>query len=131
MSTGENMNILLSGALDSFVQLIGALIIFAFVIGITYLTTRWMGDIQKGRNHNKNLRIIETIGVGNNKMISIVEVGTVYLVVSVGKDEVHLLTQLNREQLKDLSFDEQKSCEIQQESFSEILSKLKDKLPKK
>ena len=125
------MNILLSGALDRFVQLIGALIIFAFVIGITYLTTRWMGDIQKGRNHNKNLRIIETIGVGNNKMISIVEVGTVYLVVSVGKDEVHLLTQLNREQLKDLSFDEQKSCKIQQESFSEILSKLKDKLPKK
>ena len=125
------MNILLSGALDSFVQLIGALIIFAFVIGITYLTTRWMGDIQKGRNHNKNLRIIETIGVGKNKMISIVEVGTVYLVVSVGKDEVHLLTQLNREQLKDLSFDEQKSCKIQQESFSEILSKLKDKLPKK
>lgn len=125
------MNILLSGALDSFVQLIGALIIFAFVIGIIYLTTRWMGGIQKGRNHNKNLRIIETIGVGNNKMISIVEVGTVYLVVSVGKDEVHLLTQLNREQLKDLSFDEQKTCEIQQESFSEILSKLKDKLPKK
>ena len=125
------MNILLSGALDSFVQLIGALIIFAFVIGITCLTTRWMGGIQKGRNHNKNLRIIETIGVGNNKMISIVEVGTVYLVVSVGKDEVHLLTQLNREQLKDLSFDEQKSCKIQQESFSEILSKLKDKLPKK
>ena len=125
------MNILLSGALDSFVQLIGALIIFAFVIGITYLTTRWMGGIQKGRNHNKNLRIIEMIGVGNNKMISIVEVGTVYLVVSVGKDEVHLLTQLNREQLKDLSFDEQKTCEIQQESFSEILSKLKDKLPKK
>lgn len=125
------MNILLSGALDSFVQLIGALIIFAFVIGITYLTTHWMGGIQKGRNHNKNLRIIETIGVGNNKMISIVEVGTVYLVVSVGKDEVHLLTQLNREQLKDLSFDEQKTCEIQQESFSEILSKLKDKLPKK
>ena len=73
MAAGENMNILLSGAFDSFVQLIGALIIFAFVIGITYLTTRWMGGIQKGRNNNKNLHIIETIGVGNNKMISIVE----------------------------------------------------------
>lgn len=67
MAAGENMNILLSGAFDSFVQLIGALIIFAFVIGITYLTTRWMGGIQKGRNNNKNLHIIETIGVGNNK----------------------------------------------------------------
>ena len=128
--TGENMNILLSGALDSFVQLIGALIIFAFVIGITYLTTRWRGGIQKGRSNNKNLHIIESISVGNNKMISIVEAGTVYLVVSVGKDEVHLLAQLNRDQLKDFSFEEQKTVETQ-ESFAEILSKIKDKLPKK
>lgn len=128
--TGEDMNILLSGALDSFVQLIGALIIFAFVIGITYLTTRWMGGIQKGRSNNKNLHIIESISVGNNKMISIVEAGTVYLVVSVGKDEVHLLAQLTRDQLKDFSFEEQKTVETQ-ESFAEILSKIKDKLPKK
>lgn len=124
------MNILLSGALDSFVQLIGALIIFAFVIGITYLTTRWMGGIQKGRSNNKNLHIIESISVGNNKMISIVEAGTVYLVVSVGKDEVHLLAQLTRDQLEDFSFEEQKTVETQ-ESFAEILSKIKDKLPKK
>lgn len=128
--TGENMNILLSGALDSFVQLIGALIIFAFVIGITYLTTRWMGGIQKGRSNNKNLHIIESISVGNNKMISIVEAGTVYLVVSVGKDEVHLLAQLTRDQLKDFSFENPKTVETQ-ESFAEILSKIKDKLPKK
>lgn len=131
MAAGENMNILLSGAFDSFVQLIEALIIFAFVIGITYLTTRWMGGIQKGRNNNKNLHIIETIGVGNNKMISIVEAGTVYLVVSVGKDEVHLLAQLTREQLKDFSFESQQKTVETQESFSEILSKLKDRLPKK
>ena len=128
--TGENMNILLSRALDSFVQLIGALIIFAFVIGITYLTTRWMGGIQKGRSNNKNLHIIESISVGNNKMISIVEAGTVYLVVSVGKDEVHLLAQLTRDQLKDFSFENLKTVETQ-ESFAEILSKIKDKLPKK
>lgn len=128
--TGENMNILLSGALDSFVQLIGALIIFAFVIGITYLTTRWMGGIQKGRSNNKNLHIIESISVGNDKMISIVEAGTVYLVVSVGKDEVHLLAQLTRDQLKDFSFENPKTVETQ-ESFAEILSKIKDKLPKK
>ena len=73
---------------------------------------------------------IETINVGNNKYISIVEAGTVYLVVSVGKDEVHLLTQLTREQLKDFSFEHVEEKESQ-ESFTEILEKLKDKLPKK
>lgn len=64
-------------------------------------------------------------------MISIVEAGTVYLVVSVGKDEVHLLAQLTREQLKDFSFESQQKTVETQESFSEILSKLKDRLPKK
>ena len=124
------MTILLSSSFHSLVQLIGALIIFAFVLGITYLTTRWMGGFFKSRSNNKNLHIIETINVGNNKYISIVEAGTVYLVVSVGKDEVHLLTQLTREQLKDFSFEHVEEKESQ-ESFTEILEKLKDKLPKK
>ena len=124
------MTILLSSSFHSLVQLIGALIIFAFVLGITYLKTRWMVGFQKSRSNNKNLHIIETINVGNNKYISIVEAGTVYLVVSVGKDEVHLLTQLTREQLKDFSFEHVEEKESQ-ESFSEILEKLKDKLPKK
>ena len=124
------MTILLSSSFHSLVQLIGALLIFAFVLGITYLTTRWMGGFQKSRSNNKNLHIIETINVGNNKYISIVEAGTVYLVVSVGKDEVHLLTQLTREQLKDFSFEHVGEKESQ-ESFTEILEKLKDKLPKK
>lgn len=124
------MVMLLSSSIHSLVQLIGALIIFAFVLGVTYLTTRWMGGFQKSRSNNKNLHVIETISVGNNKYISIVEAGTVYLVVSVGKDEVHLLTRLTREQLKDFSFEHQGEKE-KQESFVEILGKFKDKLPKK
>jgi flagellar protein FliO/FliZ len=124
------MNILLAGSLESFIQLLGALIIFMFVIVITYLTTRWMGGFQKARSNNKNLHIVETIGVGNNKLISIVEVGTIYLVVSVGKDEVHLLAQLERDQLKEFSFEEEQNS-MSKESFAEIMNKLKDKLPKK
>ena len=98
-------NVLLTGSLESFIQLLGALFIFAVVLAATYLTTRWMGGMQRGRQNNKNLHVIETISVGNNKMISIVEVGSVYLVVSVGKEEVHLLAQLTRDQLKDFSFE--------------------------
>lgn len=78
----------------------GCTVYFAVVLAATYLTTRWMGGMQRGRQNNKNLHVIETISVGNNKMISIVEVGSVYLVVSVGKEEVHLLAQLTRDQLK-------------------------------
>ena len=118
-------NVLLTGSLESFIQLLGALFIFAVVLAATYLTTRWMGGMQRGRQNNKNLHVIETISVGNNKMISIVEVGSVYLVVSVGKEEVHLLAQLTRDQLKDFSFELEQSGK-KQDSFAEILNQLKD-----
>lgn len=123
------MSILLSGTLETFLQLISSLIIFIFVLLMVYLVTKWMGSVQKGQSHNKNLHIVETIGVGNNKMISIVQAGTEYLVVSIGKDEVHLLTKLSREELADLSFEEERNSSS--ESFTEVFKKLKEKLPKK
>lgn len=124
------MFILLSGSLESFLQLIGVLIIFLFVLVITWLTTRWMGNYQKGRSHNKNLRVIETIGVGSNKMISIVAAGKKYLIVSIGKEEVHLLAELAEEELYDLSAADQ-GGEHSSESFSEILDRFRERFPKK
>lgn len=119
--------ILILSSLDSFVQLITVLVIFVFVLIITYFTTRWMAGIQKGRSFNKNLRIIETISVGNNKMVSIVQVGEKYLVVSIGKDEVHYLTELKQEELRDLSFMNPDSQNDKQDPFAEIFGRLKEK----
>ncbi len=119
--------ILILSSLDSFVQLITVLVIFIFVLIITYFTTRWMAGIQKGRSFNKNLRIIETISAGNNKMISIVQAGEKYLVVSIGKDEVHYLTELKQEELKDLSFMNPDNQNDKQDPFAEIYGRLKQK----
>ena len=119
--------ILILSSLDSFVQLITVLVIFIFVLIITYFTTRWMAGIQKGRSFNKNLRIIETISAGNNKMISIVKAGEKYLVVSIGKDEVHYLTELKQEELKDLSFMNPDNQNDKQDPFAEIYGRLKEK----
>ncbi len=124
------MNILLTSSLESFFKLIGVLVIFVFVLAITWFSTKWMAGYQKTHSLNKNLRVIESMRVGNNKLISIVEAGTKYLVISIGKDEIHFLTELTQEQMKDLSFLEEKP-DAMQESFQQILAKLKDKRPKK
>lgn len=125
------MNILLVSSFESFLQLVGLLIIFAVVLMATWLTTRWMGGYQKAHATNKNLKIIETIPMGNNKMISIVKAGQVYLVVSVGKDEIHLLSELTREELADFSFENESSTTPIPESFQELLDKVKGKVSKK
>lgn len=129
--------ILLSSSWNSFIQLLGALVIFAFVLVITYLVTRWLGNYQKTNMHNKNLQIIETLGVGNNKYISLVKTGKVYLVIAVGKDDVTMLAELTEEQLEEVpSFEVSGSSlktqgKIGTESFQDILDKLKGHIPKK
>ena len=115
----------MTSSLESFMQRISVLVIFVFVLVITYVTTRWMAGFQKSRSYNKNLKIIETIAVGNNKLISIVAVGKKYIAVSVGKDDVHFLTEIKEDELKDLSFLDEADKESAKESFANILEKLK------
>ena len=122
----------LSASMESFLQLISALLIFALVLLLTYFTTHWVGSYQKIRMRSKNLQVIESLSAGNNKSICLIKAGTDYLVVAVGKDEMHLLTTLKEEQLTDVSFmDEGLETQVTGESFQEILGQLKDKMSKK
>lgn len=125
------LNSSLGASFKSFVQLMGTLLIFLFVLLCAYLTSRWMGGYQKAHSANKNLKIVETVRVGNNKMISIVQAGTKYLVVSIGKDEVNLLGELSEEELVERIPLESDQSIPMQESFQELLDKLKEKIPKK
>lgn len=126
--------VLLSGRVSgggNFLQLLGALLIFAFVLVITYYTTRWIANYQKQQNLQRNLKVIETMKLTTNKYIQIIEVGEVYLVIGVGKDEITMLAQLDREQLNDVELSEYGNRNHTGESFQKILSQLKDRLPKK
>lgn len=124
--------LMLSASMESFLQLIVALLIFVFVLGITYITTRWIGKYQKGHMNSKNLRIIETIPAGQNKNICLLKAGTEYLVLAIGKDEIHSLATLTEDQLTDLSFmNEIPDTMVTTESFQEIFGQLKDKMSKK
>ena len=75
--------LMLSASMESFLQLIVALLIFVIVLGLTYVTTRWIGKYQKVHMNSKNLRIIETIPAGANKNICLVKAGKEYLVVAI------------------------------------------------
>lgn len=122
--------LLASSTMESFLELLGVLLIFVFVLVITYLCSKWMAGYQKVHMKAKNLQIIETIPAGNNKMICLIKAGTEYLVVAVGKDEIHPLTTLSEEQLTDLSFMNEETTRSE-ESFQEIFGQFRDKLSKK
>lgn len=134
--------ILLSSSLNSFLQLLGVLIIFAFVLVITYFTTRWIGGVQKSQMAGKSLQVIETARLAGNKYLQMIKAGEVYLIVAVGKDEVTMLAKLtaeelgvSEEQLAD-AMHTMKSGKKEnnlegQETFQAVLDRFKTHFPKK
>ena len=120
-----------TSGVGSFMQLVGVLLIFVFVLALTYLTTRWIANYQKVQGEHKNLRVLETIRIANNKYVQLVEAGEEYLVIAVGKDEAHLLTVLTREQFK---VGPQETNDFAGknagETFGDVLQKLREHLPK-
>lgn len=110
---------------DSYLQFLTVLILFVFVLGITYATTKWIANYQKGKTAGGNIEIIETCRITSNKFIQIVRTGNKYLVVAIGKDEMHMLTELTEDELILIHTQENQGMD-----FAGVLDKVK-KLRKK
>ena len=85
--------------IDSVVQFLTVLIMFVFVLGITYFTTRYIAKIQKGQMSNKNMELIDTLRISNNKYLQIVRVGERYYCMAVCKEMVTMLGEVQKEEL--------------------------------
>ena len=108
-------------------RFIGATI---FVSLLAYYVLRLMGGArvrQFGRTRG-NLQLIDSISVGVGTSIQIVKAGEKYLVISVTKERVTLLTEL--EDLEDLAQEGEQAFDASQVPFGTILARfLKPKDP--
>ena len=93
------MLLTVTGRTDSYLQFITVLILFVFVLLITYWTTRWIANYQKGKAGAGNLEVIETCRISPNKYVQILRAGEKYLVIAIGKYEVHMLAELSEDEL--------------------------------
>ena len=84
---------------ESVLQFITVLIIFVFVLGITYISTRYIVGIQKEQYKTGNMELIETLRISNNKYLQIVRAGNKYFCMAVCKDTVTMLGEIQKEEL--------------------------------
>jgi len=104
---------------SSYGQFIVVLLIFVGVLALTFFVTRWISGYQKGKGVGSNIQLIESAPLTANKHIQILRIGEKYLAVAVSKDNVTLLTQLDKDELKTTYSGSGRS------SFKEILSRAK------
>lgn len=87
------------GVMDGYLQFMTVLLLFLFVLAVTYVATRWIAGYQKGKSAGSNIELIETVRIAPNKYLQLVRAGSRYLVIAVGKDEIHMLAELSEDEL--------------------------------
>ena len=74
-----------------------ALLVFLF-IGIVlgaYYVTKWISMAQFQKNQGKNIKVIESIGIGPQKILQLVQVGTQVFLIGITKDHITFMTEID------------------------------------
>ena len=113
---------LLSMDVQSVVQFVTVIIIFVFVLALTYGVTKWTANFQKGRMNGGKIEVIESFRIAPDKYIQIVRVTEKYMAIAIAKETVTFLAELSEDDIvvRDVSGNGKAS-------FGELLDKVREK----
>lgn len=93
------MLLTVSSGMNSFLQFCTVLLIFLFVLAVTWAATKWIANFQGTKTGGANIEVVETYRLSASKYIQIIRTGEKYLAVAVCKDTVTMLTEISAEQI--------------------------------
>lgn len=108
--------------IDSVAQLLTVILLFVVVLGATWLTTRYVAGVQKGKMKGSNFEVIDTFRLTQNKYVQILRIGKRYMAVAICKDTVTVLRELDESEIVFHDSDLSKKAV----SFEDIFNKAKD-----
>lgn len=106
---------------NSVLKLIGLIILCVLIIAASYFTTRFVGKKQLKTQAKSNFKNIDIYRVSNNKYLQIIQAGTRYFLISVGKDNVSLISELKEEDIVNWP------PEPKNLSFKDVMSNIRNK----
>lgn len=105
-------------SLQSLFELFCLILIFVIVLVVCYYTTKFVAGRQLVQKKIGNFEIVETFAIAQNKYLQLVRMGNKYVVLSVTKDSVNVITELEEAEVCQV----QKNVSVSGKSFKEILS---------
>lgn len=85
--------------INNIAQLLTVIVLFIFVLGLTYFATRVMGNYQKVSMRSPNMELLESMRVAGNKCIQLVRVGEKYFVIAVCRDTITYIGEVDKNEL--------------------------------
>ena len=107
-------------SIQSLFELLGLILIFVIVLVVCYYTTRFVAGRQLVQKKMGNFEVVETFALAQNKYLQLIRMGNKYIVISVAKDTVSFVTELNESEVCQIP----KTSSASGKSFREVLAGL-------
>ncbi len=105
-------------SLQSLFELLGLILIFVIVLVVCYYTTRFVAGRQLVQKKMGNFEIVESFAIAQNKYLQLIRMGNKYVVISVTKDSIGFVTELEENEVCQI----QNQIAVSGKSFKEVLS---------
>ena len=110
-------------SIQSLFELLGLILIFVIVLVVCYYTTKFVAGRQLVQKKMGNFEVVETFSIAQNKYLQLIRMGNKYVVISVAKDTVNFITELEETEICQV----QKNTNMSGKSFKDVLSGLAKK----
>lgn len=102
---------------ESILKLIGLILLCVVIIIASFFTTKFVGRKQLGGGGSCNFEAIDAYRIDQNRYLQIIRVAGKYLLISVTKEQISLICELDEDQIKEREKKETAA------SFKEIFNK--------
>jgi flagellar protein FliO/FliZ len=105
-------------------QLLGLVLLLVIILFAAYYTSKFIGKMKLGQLKNSNFDVIDSYRISQGKLLQIVKIGKKYVVISIGKENVNYITELDE---TDLVFKETvpNGKSTQKQSFRQIIDSMR------
>lgn len=94
--------------MDDLINIIGVIIIFASILFLAYVTTKYFASRAGKITNGKYMHIVETLFLGKDKYLHLVKVGNEFILVSSSPKGIELLEKVTIENYEESMEKEQK-----------------------
>lgn len=108
-------------------SIVKLILITVLVLVLAFYSTRMIAKYQNNTwSAKNNIQFIESYRVGGNKMIAIAKIGEKYYALGIGKEEIHVIAELDKDDLKLPEQVKETSDKMAPKmSFKEVLANMK------
>ncbi len=108
-------------------SIVKLILITVLVLVLAFYSTRLIAKYQNNTwSAKNNIQFIESYRVGGNKMVAIAKIGEKYFALGIGKEEIHVIAELEKDDLKlPDQMVEAADAKTSKMSFKEVLANMK------